>query len=261
MNAGCIYEQRRNNYTEELRPYLDSDFDSKFDNPEYRSSCESELILGHEILQKEYILKKRGSDEGPDYLVEHNGNRVWIEVVTPREGDYPRHEKIEILGDAESGVVNSDNCKLKISSVLKDKKDQFRKCLEKGVVSQNDLKIICVNTKKLNGGNRRCPFIVSVLYGIEEIWWVGNKSHGIDNEFIKQKPVIKPTGSRIDMGLFAQDEYSDIDAVLWFDYALGTIAPGICEVQFFANHNRKDKVGDLFACWHRVFCENGILTK
>lgn len=261
---GNIYEDRKKRYIDELRLYLDKDFDKKFDNE--RLSRESELIIGHELLAAGYQLKKKEIGiRGPDFLFEYNGQKVWVEVIATREGEHPKHKNNGETFDSKGAVIEDfkewdiDNCKLNIAGSISNKTKQFNEYVKDGVVLESYIKIICVNVKNFGLDSKSCPFIASVVYGLEEIWWVNTKTYDCGIDFGRQKPIVKKTGKEIDMGLFAQDGYTNIDGALWFNYGLGTAMPGNCEIQFYANHNRKSRIGDLFNCWQRVFYENGVL--
>ncbi len=259
-----VSENRKNKYIEELRPYLDRDFDKKFNTE--RLSRESELIIGHELMKNRYQLKKKETGiKGPDFLLEYNGQRIWVEVIATREGSHPKYkdneETFDYKGVLGGGMkeLDVDNCKLNIAGSVRNKMKQFNEYVKDKVVAEKDIRIICVNVTDVGAGSKNCPDMASVVYGIEEIWWVDTKTHDSGVDFRKQKPIVKKTGKEIDMGLFVQDEYKGIDGILWFEYELGTIIPENCEIQFYANHNRRERIGDLFNCWRRVFYENGKL--
>jgi hypothetical protein len=244
-----IYDTRLKEWYDEVEEYLDKDFLSELSIEERRISRESELILAHELFIRKYEFKKRTRSEGPDFLLAYEGKTIWIEVVTPNEGNYPVL-KNRIINDngGVSGVVDDKNCKIKISSVLKDKKDQYLKYREEGIARNDDVKIICINVCNLSDGPEYCPYVASVLYDIQLSFYVDAKF--FVQEWEVHPPIPKPTsGTELKMGLFSQPDFNDIDGVLWFDYRLGRI--GNCEIQFLANYNRKKLIGNLFSDLNR----------
>ncbi|MDD4013501.1 MAG: hypothetical protein PHW14_04870 [Candidatus Omnitrophica bacterium] len=250
---------RRELYENKVLKYLDKDFPQKSKNPNFYISCESELIIGYEFLMNGYDLKKKKT-EGPDFLIQDKNRNIWVEVVAPEEGQHPRLKNKERLSSGEMAEVDSDNCKLQMASAICSKKDKFKLYVQKGIVSQEDIKIICVNLFNLGSGKNSCPYIASVLYGLEEVRWVDVKTMQSGTEYLPHKPAVKKTGAKIDFGLFLQTEYEKIDGVIWFDYSLRLIVPEEYKIEFFANANRKEKIGDLFPKWRRVYYENGFLT-
>jgi hypothetical protein len=251
-------------YYAQLKPYLDSNFEDKYSNPESHLSCASELIVGYELLKSGYVLRKKASgNEGPDFMFEFNQKRVWVEVVTPREGNQPFRKNVEKVGGlATSWEVDVENCKLSIISVIKgNKAQQFSEWMKNGVIKTEDIKILAINTKAIDGGSLDFPFIVSVLYGLEEVHWTMPESLDSGVDYVPHKPLPKPSGNEVGLGLFSGNKVSIIDGILYLDYGPWTVGPGELKPQFFANQGRKGKIGDLFGHWDRIFLEKGKLVK
>ena len=105
-----IYDTRLREQYEEVKEYLDKDFLKKLAIEGERISRESELILSHELFIRKYEFKKRPKSEGPDFLLAYEGKAIWIEVVTPDEGNYPVL-KNRVVSDngGVSGVVDEKN--------------------------------------------------------------------------------------------------------------------------------------------------------
>lgn len=240
-----IYNTRLKEWYDEAKEYLDKDFLSELAIDDKRVSRESELILAHELLSRKYVFKKRPKREGPDFLLGYEDKIIWIEVVAPNEGNYPvLKNKVVSDNGGVSGVVDDRNCKIKISSALYDKTRQYLDWNKKDIARGNDVKIICINVCNLNDGPKNCPYVASVLYGVEPSYWVDTKS--FVQEWEDHPPIQKPTsGTKLKMGLFSQLDFNDIDGVLWFDYRLGRY--GDCDIQFLANYNRKKLIGNLFS--------------
>jgi hypothetical protein len=239
-----IYDTRLREWYDEVKEYMDKDFLCELEIEENRISRESELILAHELFNRGYKFKKRPQSEGPDFLLEYEGKRIWIEVVAPNEGSYPvLKNQIKEEDGGVSGWIDENNCKIKISSVLYDKKGKYLGWKEKGIVRDNDVRIICINVCNLSSGPQYWPYVVSVLYGKQPGFYFDAKSQYVEIEV--HPPISKPTGNEIEMGLFNHPNYHDVDGVLWFDYHLGIISEN-CEIQFLANYNRKKLIGNLF---------------
>lgn len=240
---GVVYKQRKSEYLKVVRPYLDKNFLISFEQEVHRLERESELILGYELLRNGYDLQKKNDERGPDFLVSHESKKIWIEVVTPNQGDYPRFKDSENFETGTLAEVNVKNCKLKIASAIKDKKEKYVNYQQNGVVSEDDLKIICVNVYNLDAGMKSCPHCVSILYGIEEVWSINPKTHDQEMEFLDYPLILKSSGNDVKVGFFEQQDYKNIDGVLWFGYSLGTIYPDKCAIQFLANKGRMERVG------------------
>ena len=133
----------------------------------------------------------------------------------------------------------------------------------KNIVDENDIRLICVNTYNFDGDVLLCSYIVSVLYGLDSEWLWDSQTSKTGSCFIEQKPVMKPTGSEIDLGLFVQEDYKAIDGVLWFNTSLPLWIryPEKFDVQFFANKGSREKIGELFSYWGHIFYENERLFR
>jgi hypothetical protein len=256
-----ISKQRKLKYLKIVTPYLDKNFSIPLEPKEVRLERESELILGYELLQNKYDLRKKLSNEGPDFLLIYKNKKVWIEVITPNEGSYPIFKNDTNVGTGGLQEINVENCKQQIASGIKAKKDKYILYQQKKIVNADDIKIIGINVYNLDSGMETCPFVVSVLYNKREIWFFDSKTNKKETEFVKHPPIQKPSGNKVYLGLFDQADYQCIDGVLWFDYSLGTIIPEKCNVQFLANRGRKKKIDGLFSCWECVLYEDGWLIR
>lgn len=217
------------------------------------------MIIGHELLVNGYQLKKFKTKKlpgGPDFLFDYKAKKVWVEVVTAREGEYPKNKWRDNRGNAE---IDENNCKLKLASVVWDKTKKYAEYMNKnnGIVKENDIKIICVNVFPFSGGSKSCPYMFNVLYGIEEETFLRRvRIPEVYNGFVRQGPIVNNSDTEIKFPLFVQEEYKDIDGVLCFDYSLDCSYPEEPGMHFYANLNRRKKIGDLFDCWDYVFYEN-----
>lgn len=253
MNLNSMkYEQRKLDYFEKIRLYLDTDFLSQIEQESHRLQRESELILGHEFLKNGYNLQRKSKNEGPDFLLTYGDRRVWVEVVTPSGRN---EERFGSYLERESDQAKN---KLGIASAISSKKSKFDEYQkgENSIVFMDDIKIICVNVYYLRSGSITCSNIANAVYGIKEAWLVDTRTYKLETDFLKHEPITKANGAIINMGLFDQNGYQEIDGVLWFDYSLGTICPERCNMEFLANKDRRGKIGNLFSNWKRIFYED-----
>ena len=142
-----------------------------------------------------------------------------------------------------------------------NKANQFKEWLNKDIINADDIKILAINTQAIDGGSRDFPFVVSVLYGLEEVHWTMPESLESGVDYVPHKPFKNPSNAPVHLGFFSSQEQSIIDGVLYLDYGPWTVCSEKSEPQFFANQDRKVKIGDLFSQWNRIFLENGKLVK
>lgn len=206
----------------------------------------SEVLLADQLMRSEIcpIHKK----EGPDFLIEHEGKRIWIEVITPEPTGIPDEWINNVFGEAFS--VPHQEILLRWTSAIKEK---TYKCLgdseknhssqggylRKGVVGDDDAYVIAVNGRLL----RRGPGIFSELlgisqfpYAVEATFCIGPlqihinrttlETIGVNHE---QRVLIpKPNGSTVPANMFLTPQFGPVSAI-WavdIDEGLALNQPG-----------------------------------
>lgn len=84
-----------------------------------------------------------GKSGGPDFLVELDGSRIWIEAICPEPGDSNAPDSAECV---DFGFAPINEMTLRCTSALQAKLEKYRNYAKKGVVAPADLRIIAVST-------------------------------------------------------------------------------------------------------------------
>lgn len=192
---------------------------------------------------------------GPDFVIEKNGRKIWIEVITPEPKDLPEDWKSGAMGKAIT-VPNDeillrwtnaiDEKTKKLHGRLDPKTGKFRPgYLQKNIVGPNDSYVIAINGIDLRwhwvfpnlDGISQYPFAVEAVFGIGPI-----QIH-IDRKTLKathsdqqiRESVPKglnknvPVGTFINSGPFAQNEFKRVSAIWALDidemHAIGRERP------------------------------------
>lgn len=111
--------------------------------PGYSEALVYELLEG-----KDFGDRKVGV--GPDFLIQHEGQNVWIEVVCPQPKNIP--SKFNDLNFLESELAYSPPTKaiaLRWTAAIAEKNAKLDRYLRKNTIGSNDVYIIAVNAARL----------------------------------------------------------------------------------------------------------------
>jgi len=170
------------------------------------------------------ILKSEGynptsADDGPDFVIEKDGKRVFIEAHCPgpgKEGN-PNSVPSIVYGAPIAQDVPVAQIVLRICNALDKKKLQYAKYLAQGIVSESDICIIAVNLSKIG---RDCgswpPVIMRATHGLGSPYVIFDRREGAVGEGIEScKSIPKVNGEEIDTSFFLSEDNSLISAVLF----------------------------------------------
>jgi hypothetical protein len=119
----------------------------------------SEVLLADQLIKNGF--QPTHKSEGPDFLVEQEGKRIWIEVITPEPSGIPEEWLNHTTGTVFS--LPHEAILLRWTSAIKEKAEKLlgyidRKTnarvegyIEKGVVSNADAYVIAINSRLLRG--------------------------------------------------------------------------------------------------------------
>lgn len=209
---------------------LSSDADEKF------WACVSEALVYQLIKNKEFADRKVDG-AGPDFLLLHNGKRIWVEVVCPRP--------IGIPGDwlsfttVGAGHVPHDQILLRWTGAIKEKLEKLMGSssgakagyIEQGIVSESDAYVIAVNGCQLRHG----PFpaldgISQFPYAVEAVFPIGPRQLRIDrasqrvvsNGYQERHTIAKPNGAQVPAYAFLDTANHMVSAIWALDLNGGT---------------------------------------
>lgn len=155
---------------------------------------------------------------GPDHLaMTGSGQRLWIECIAPGPGDGP--DRVERISDGIVCEVPDDPIKLRLLAAIREKRTKYKRWLENGAVSREDLFVIAINDRSVPGAtlDDDPPRIVKALLG------AGNYAVDIDRTtgkwsemYLKpQSEVIKRSGCGVGTNGFRSSEMQEVGAVLY----------------------------------------------
>lgn len=188
---------------------------------------------------------------GPDVLLHAGGQRIWIEAVCASSGALGRPDSVPRM---EPGQVRPEPTReyvLRVRNALETKQEKYRKYIEKGTVSNDDVTVVAVNVNNIDGlGPHINDHIKRSLYGLgDPIVLLDQRRRPIGIEHDRIESVRKSSGADVGLLPFIDNSTAHVSALL-------------------ASHanmiNRPDMLGDDFVLYPNVSCRTpwpqGILN-
>lgn len=231
---------------EVFRPYADFGFIEKF-------ACHLdehywEMYLGCTLLEAGLYIHPKTTDHGPDLLVKHEGQNIWIEAIAPTQGDEDNENRVPDLVSAgifqgETVIaqnVPKEELVLRLTNAIWVKKQKFDKYKKDGIVNPDDACVVAITGAQLGRwGDCAMPLVLSSTYGIGEITVCFPVSGGgeatVGNDF--RMFVEKSNGEKIPTTAFLHPMFSNISAVIYDHRGLGAYR-GRLGCDFKTIHNK-----------------------
>jgi len=134
-----------------------------------------QMYAGVCLLEAGHILEK-AAPEGPDHKAMMNGRRVWVECIAPKagEGENLAERTIQSWTKTETGGHGmfrpppDDKIQARLTGALSNKVQQYRRWVEKGIVSADDPFIVAIGAGIIPDTDvvRDPPHIVRALFGL-----------------------------------------------------------------------------------------------
>jgi hypothetical protein len=189
----------------------------------------SEVLVANELVQAGLAPSRKPS--GPDFLIEHGGRRVWIEVVCPE----PKGIPTDWLTPTEEVVsLPHEQIILRWTSAIKEKFEKLTGklgrpetgYLAKGVVAPDDGYVIAVNGRLLRDRFPQIFGISQYPFAVEVTLAVGPFSIHIDRDTLKttwsglqHRPLVqKPNGAMVPADTFFDPAYVPVSGVWATDF-------------------------------------------
>ena len=174
-----------------------------------------EMYLGCTLIDKGFDVRRVGN-VGPEFYVNLEGRRVWVEAVAPGPGTGADHVTVPERG--EMGTVPSDKIVLRYTSALRDKHLKLRTAIDKGIVHPEETVILAVNSR----GIPHAPFGGEMPYIIKAMLPFGALSIAIDpktrkvvDTYHQYRPVVlKSNQAAVSTMPFLDPQYSVFAGIL-----------------------------------------------
>jgi type I restriction enzyme S subunit len=197
---------------------------SKDDNQYWQQL--SEVLIAAQLAQARIPFMHPRS--GPDFLLSHEGLRIWVEVVCPEPRNIPKEWTHHTPGTAVS--LPHEAILLRWTAAIKEKAEKLlgspgsRGYLSKGVVRPDDVYVIAVNGRLLRGFQGAFPELEGISqfpYAVEATLALGPLQVAIDRATLKatetghqHRPRIpKLHGNSVPADTFLDPKFSPISAI------------------------------------------------
>lgn len=172
-----------------------------------------EMYLTVKMLKSDFQLESENS--GPDILINHEGEKIWIEAVTSTNGDPVNN--LDVVPEIELGMAQTvpvDRILLRLRSSIEAKSRKCLEYIENTTIRADEPYVIALNGAKLNFMIRtdEIPYILKAILPI------GNYFYNFDSEEsgITHRGIItRATGAEVSTNIFLDEEYNHISAILY----------------------------------------------
>lgn len=192
----------------------------------------SEVLLAYQL--RAFGLTLSHAAEGPDFLIEDGGRRIWIEVITPEPRGLPDAWINHIAGNVVS--LPHEALLLRWTAALKEKAEKLVGSVDrrtgdrvpgyrdKGIVRDGDVYVVAINGRLLRGFGGGIPELNGISqypFAVEATLAVGPLQIRIDRSSLKElgsghqhrTRVRKPSGADVPADTFLDPSFSPISAI------------------------------------------------
>lgn len=179
----------------------------------------------------------------PDIKLEVDNKTIWIECTVISKGE----NAVSEYHDGTVQELNDEDYILRITSAMKSKYIQIESHRKAGVIKDNDIVLIAINSGELmltNVAQLDYPLIQKALYG------VGQMTYNFTTEETKnliRNEIINSNDSLINTNLFTTNDYEYISGVIFSNWKTTEIEKNL-EDDFELTHNlfAKNKLPNSF---------------
>lgn len=186
----------------------------------------SEALFGNEI--RAGGLPVRPSRHGPDFLLELDGHRIWIEVICPLPTGIPPDWLTPPTGQAvgfphEAVLLRwTAAIKEKAEKLLGNPTDGTRGYIDKGVVGAQDSYVIAINGRLLRGphfasiaGISQLPSAVEAAFAVGPMTLTvdRNTNHAVGGGHQHRPTIRKPNGAAVPAYSFLDPTFAPVSAI------------------------------------------------
>jgi type I restriction enzyme S subunit len=185
----------------------------------------SEVLLADQLIKAG--IKPIHQATGPDFLIEQDGKRIWIEVITPEPTGIPDEWINYEMGKAVS--MPHESILLRWTAAIKQKAEVLlggtdkipNGYIAKNIVAPSDAYVIAINGRLLRAGLPQIEGISQFPFAVEATFCVGPYQLHIDRNTLKttgsghqhRNLIPKPKGAPVPTDTFLDPQYAPISAI------------------------------------------------
>ncbi len=180
----------------------------------------SEVLLADQLAKAQIQITHRLA--GPDFLIGHNGRKLWIEVTCPEPKGLPNEWINHIRGTPVS--VPHEQILLRWTNAIKAKTDVLSGYIDKCIVNKEDAYVIAINGRLLRGFGGEFPELYGISqfpFAVEATFCIGPYQMSIDRQTLQttgsghqyRSSILKPNGASVPADTFLDPNFSPISAI------------------------------------------------
>ncbi|QOY50999.1 hypothetical protein [Candidatus Sulfurimonas baltica] len=173
-----------------------------------------ELYFATQLKELNFDISCPKAKGHPDLKLIHKEETIWIECTTISKGD----NAVVEYEDGEIHTLNDEDYISRITSAIATKNEQINKQIDNGVIGQNDIVIIAINTGELNLAKiaqMDNSLIHKALYGIGNLSYNFKKKESFNSSRFN---IESANGSKIKTNLFTTNEYENISGIIFSNW-------------------------------------------
>jgi hypothetical protein len=195
----------------------------------------SEVVIADQMEKVGLSLSRQSA--GPDFLIEHQQKRIWVEVICPTPTGIPA-DWLDPPNGRAYALPHADLL-LRWTSAIKEKAEKLigkpgipqSGYLHKGYVGENDAYVIAINGRLLRAGWPQIEGISQWPFVVEATFSVGPFALTLDRDSLdvvdrghQHRPIIpKPNGASVPADTFLDPRFAPISAIWATDFDEGLI--------------------------------------
>jgi hypothetical protein len=164
------------------------------------------------------------SDEGPDFQIEHDGKKIWIEAICPKPEGLPQHWlRGPKPGELKVHDVPHNEVLLRWTAAIKEKCEKYGDYLQKRIVSECDAYIIAVNGCQLgvfplDRGVSQFPYALEAVYPVGPLTVpIDKATRKVGQPFYSIRSQIKTAaGAPVSTTVFLDKSNAGVSAVIGY---------------------------------------------
>lgn len=199
----------------------------KFADPHFREDAKNhflerfwEMYLAVTLIEHGFNITRVG-EEGPEFYIEQDGKRIWVEAIAPGPGEGP-----DRVPEPECGVayrVPTEKILLRFTHALSEKRNKYIEGCNKGIISPDDGYLLAINSRGIPHarlGNsileNRMPYFIQACFpvGPPVVSIDPGTGNIVDSSYQYRPAVQKLNGANISTTAFLDKEFSCISSVL-----------------------------------------------
>ncbi len=190
----------------------------------------SEILAADQLTKAGLSLSHAGA--GPDFCIDDNGRRIWVEMICPEPTGIPQDWLHQQPGTGKIYSVPHEAMLLRWTAAIKEKAEKLigsaknpEGYLAKAMVGASDIYVIAINGRLLRDNFPHLEGVSQFPFAVEATFCVGPYTINISRETLEtvgsghqHRPLIpKPNGSNVPADTFLDPRFAPISAIWALD--------------------------------------------